>query len=154
MKLTYRNGYVFYFPSLSHSGLTVLQAQAKAQLAANNYERLQLRVGSSRGSTGPDPRRQGSVASFQESEGAKEMEAPIRSSAPGSGATVSFVRRQRTVLCTLFFFSKHVSRSNYCSALRQPHHSTSPTVLRYIFSLLRNRCSARRFVSCRSLISR
>ncbi|KAI5119808.1 hypothetical protein M0805_006941 [Coniferiporia weirii] len=97
------------------------RAQAKAALAAGSYERIQLRVGSTRGSTGPDPRRTGSVASFQEPEGVKEIEAPIRSSAPGSGATSSFVRRQPAPLNLANSPSLHLltpAEQMLCSKLR------------------------------------
>lgn len=57
------------------------------------YDRL--RVGNSRGSAGPDARRAGSVTSFADVDGVKEVEAPIRSSTTGSGA-ISIVRRPRT----------------------------------------------------------
>lgn len=55
----------------------------------------------SRASTGPDPRRM-SVASFAESEaGAREVEAPIRPNAPGSGT--SLFKRQREFMRLSFF---------------------------------------------------
>ncbi|EJD02636.1 uncharacterized protein FOMMEDRAFT_28357 [Fomitiporia mediterranea MF3/22] len=96
------------------------RAQAKANLAAGSSY-VQLRVGSNRGSAGPDPRRQGSVASFQESEGAREVEAPIRSSAPGSGATSSFIRKQPAPISLANSPSVHLltaAEQALCSQLR------------------------------------
>ncbi|KAH8118937.1 hypothetical protein DFH11DRAFT_1561971 [Phellopilus nigrolimitatus] len=108
----------------------------RAALAASSYERLQLRIGSTRGSAGPDPRRLSSVASFQESEGAKEVEAPIRSSAPGSGATSSFIRRQPAPLNLANSPALHLltpAEQMLCASLRimpRPYLAMKETLVR------------------------
>ncbi|KAL5507564.1 ADA2 [Sanghuangporus vaninii] len=112
------------------------RAQAKANLAATSYDRLQLRVGSNRGSAGPDGRRQGSVGSFQDLEGAKDVDAPVRSNAPGSSAASSFIRRQPVPLNLANSPSLHLltpAEQMLCSQLRimpKPYLAMKETLVR------------------------
>lgn len=85
---------------ITHSHL-LIQNTAKSQMLSAPYNHL--RVGNSRGSTGPDARRAGSVASFADADASKEGETPARSTVPGSSSTTSFVRRQRTQSNMLLF---------------------------------------------------
>ncbi|PAV18449.1 transcriptional adapter 2 [Pyrrhoderma noxium] len=97
------------------------RAQAKATLATTSHNHLNLRIGSSRGSVGPDPRRHGSTSTFPDADGIKDGEATVRANAPGSGSTSNVVRRNPAPLNLMNAASLHLltpAEQIFCSQIR------------------------------------